>query len=49
MNCGSEELNHSPYKPDMAISDYLAFKNLKNLIGHRFSSNSEVTVPVSYW
>jgi hypothetical protein len=27
----------------------LAFKNLKNLIGHRFSSNSEVTVPVSYW
>jgi hypothetical protein len=41
--CGFIELNHRPYSPDRAPSDYLLFGKLKSdLRGRRFNEDSEV-------
>ena len=29
--CKFEQLNHPPYSPDLALSDYYLFRNLKSL------------------
>ena len=40
---GFESLQHLPYSPDLAPSDYYLFSNLKRwLYGRRFESNEEV-------
>lgn len=40
---GFTEINHPPYSPDLAPSDYFLFKNLKkNLRGRRFSTDEEM-------
>jgi hypothetical protein len=39
----SEVLEHAPYSPDIAPSDYLLFSSLKDALGsHQFTSNQEV-------
>ena len=38
--CKFEQLNHPPYSPDLASSDYYLFRNLKNKTNHPISSNS---------
>ena len=39
--CGFVELNHPPYSPDLAPSDYFHFGNLKKfLCGRRFPDNA---------
>lgn len=49
-DCGFEELNHSPYSPDVAPSDGFLFRNLKkHLRGRRFSSYNEFKGNVSLW
>ncbi|XP_015794241.1 histone-lysine N-methyltransferase SETMAR-like [Tetranychus urticae] len=41
---GFQPLDHPPYSPDLAPSDYFLFKNLKySLKGKRFDSETEVT------
>ena len=41
--CGFEQLNHPPYSPDLAPSDYFLFRNLKShLRGNRYSNNAEI-------
>jgi histone-lysine N-methyltransferase SETMAR len=41
--CGVQELNHPPYSPDLAPSDYFLFSKLKsNLRGKKFTSDEEV-------
>lgn len=41
--CGFTEVNHPPYSPDLAPSDYFLFPNLKKeLRGRRFMDNSDV-------
>ena len=41
--CGFVELNHPPYSPDMAPSDYFLFRNLtKFLCEQRFPDDSAV-------
>ena len=43
-DCEFEELNHSPYSPDLATSDYFLFRNLKKTFrGQHFSSNEDLT------
>lgn len=40
---GYELVQHPPYSPDLAPSDYYLFPNLKRMLqGTRFHSNSEV-------
>jgi len=41
-DCGFIHMNHPPYSPDLAPSDYYLFRNLKNMCGRRFSSNEEL-------
>jgi histone-lysine N-methyltransferase SETMAR len=42
-----ELLEHPPYSPDLALSDFFLFPNLKLfLAGLRFSSNQEATAAV---
>ena len=42
-NCGFELLDHPPYSPDLAPSDYHLFPNLKkSLAGSRYASDDEV-------
>lgn len=42
-DCGFEQVNHPPYSPDLAPSDYYLFRDLKkHLAGKRFASDSEV-------
>lgn len=42
--CGFVELNHPPYSPDLAPSDFFLFPNLKKkLRGKRFSDDNELT------
>ena len=41
--CGFQQLNHPPYSPDLAPSDYFLFRVMKKfLCGKRFSSDEEV-------
>lgn len=45
---GFEEINHPPYSPDLAPSDYFLFSNLKkDLRGRRFSSDEEMKAAVN--
>jgi histone-lysine N-methyltransferase SETMAR len=41
--CGFQELNHTPYSPDLVPSDYFLFSKLKSdLRGKKFTSDEEV-------
>jgi histone-lysine N-methyltransferase SETMAR len=41
--CGFQELNHPPYSPDLAPSDYFLFSKLKSdLHGKKITSYEEV-------
>ncbi|CAG5008678.1 unnamed protein product [Parnassius apollo] len=45
--CGFTEVQHPPYSPDMAPSDYYLFPNLKrDLRGTKFSSDEELQAAV---
>uniref|UniRef100_A0A8D2KSQ6 Tc1-like transposase DDE domain-containing protein n=1 Tax=Varanus komodoensis TaxID=61221 RepID=A0A8D2KSQ6_VARKO len=47
-DCGFEEINHPPYSPDLAPSDYYLFPNLKkDLCGKRFSNDEELKVAIN--
>ena len=42
-DCGFELIDHPPYSPDLAPSDYLLFPNLKkHLAGKRYESDDDV-------
>jgi hypothetical protein len=48
--CGFQQLNHPPYSPDLAPSDYFLFRVMKNIFrGKRFSSDEEVKEAVTTW
>jgi histone-lysine N-methyltransferase SETMAR len=48
--CGFEQLDHPPYSPDLAPSDYYLFRQLKlPLRGRRFSDDSELKDAVEQW
>jgi histone-lysine N-methyltransferase SETMAR len=43
-------LDHPPYSPDLALSAYHLFPQLKKqLIGHHFLSNAKVTAAAETW
>ena len=43
LDCGFTELNHPPYSPDLAPSDYYLFSKLKSdLRGKKFTSDDEI-------
>ena len=47
---GFRYLDHPPYSPDLALSNYHLFHGLKNqLKGRHFSSDVEVTAAVETW
>lgn len=47
---GFELLDHPPYSPDLAPSDYRLFPKLKeHLRGKKFSSDNEVMMSVNQW
>ena len=47
---GFQCLDHPPYSPDLALSDYHLFPGLKKqLKGHHFMSNAEVIAAVEIW
>lgn len=47
-DCGFEEINHPPYSPDLAPSDYYLFPNLKkDLRGKRFSDDEELKAAIN--
>ena len=42
-DCGFEEIQHPPYSPDLAPSDYFLFPDLKKCFrGKRFSDDEEL-------
>jgi len=48
--CGFQQLNHPPYSPDLAPSDYFLYRVMKNFFrGKRFSSDEEVKEAVTTW
>ena len=48
--CGFQQLNHPPYSPDLAPSDYFLFRVMKEFLrSKRFSSDEEVKEPVTTW
>jgi histone-lysine N-methyltransferase SETMAR len=48
--CGFQQLNHPPYSPDLAPSDYFLFQVMKKFLwGKRFSSDEEVKEAVTTW
>jgi histone-lysine N-methyltransferase SETMAR len=48
--CGFQQLNHPPYSPDLATSDYFLFRVMKKFLrGKRFSSDEEVKETVTTW
>jgi len=48
--CGFQQLNHPPYSPDLAPSDYFLFQVTKKFLwGKRFSSDEEVKEAVTTW
>lgn len=47
---GYELVDHPPYSPDLAASDFFLFPNLKNWLGgRRFASNDEVMTETSHY
>ena len=45
-----EQLNHLPYSPDLAPSDYYLFRNLKSqLHGTRFQDDDELKAATEAW
>jgi len=47
---GFQRLDHPPYSPDLASSDYHLFPGLKKqLKGRHFSSNAEVIAAAETW
>ena len=44
-DCGFELVDHPPYSPDLASSDYFLFPNVKNphLVGKQYQTDDEVT------
>ena len=45
-----EQLNHPPYSPDLAPSDYYLFRNLKShLRGTRFQDDDELKAATEAW
>ena len=45
--CGFELIDHPPYSPDLAPSDYFLFPNLKkHLAGKRYESDDDVIFAV---
>uniref|UniRef100_A0A1B6IFY2 Histone-lysine N-methyltransferase SETMAR n=1 Tax=Homalodisca liturata TaxID=320908 RepID=A0A1B6IFY2_9HEMI len=47
---GWEQLDHPPYNPDLAPSDYHLFLHLKtHLAGKRHSNDEEVKMSVQQW
>lgn len=47
-DCGFEEINHPPYSPDLAPSDYYLFPNLKkDLRGKRFVDDEELKAAIN--
>ena len=48
--CKLEQLNHQPYSPDLALSDYYLFRNLKShLRGTRFLGDDELKAATEAW
>ena len=48
--CKFEQLNHPPYSPDLAPSDYYLFRNLKShLHGTRFRDDDELKAATEAW
>src|SRR5215471_12603495 len=48
--CEFQQLNHPPYSPDLAPSDYFLFRVMKKFLrGKRFSSDEEVKEAVTTW
>jgi histone-lysine N-methyltransferase SETMAR len=48
--CGFQQLNHPPYSPDLAPSDYFLFRVMnKFLRGKRFSTDEKVKEAVTTW
>jgi histone-lysine N-methyltransferase SETMAR len=48
--CGFQQLNHPPYSPDLALSDYFLFRVMKKFLRvKRFSSDEEVKEAVTTW
>jgi hypothetical protein len=48
--CGFQQLNHPPYSPDQAPSDYFLFRIMKKFLrGKRLSSDEEVKEAVTTW
>lgn len=48
--CGFEQLNHPPYSPDLAPSDYYLFRNLKShLRGTRFANDDDLKATTEAW
>ena len=48
--CGFQQLNHPPYSPDLAPSDYFLFRVMKKFLrAKRFSSDEEVKEAVTTW
>ena len=49
-NCGFEQLNHPPYSPDLAPSDFYLFRLLKKeLRGRRFRDDNELKSTTEGW
>jgi len=47
---GFQRLDHPPYSPDLAPSDYHLFSGLKKqLKGHHFSSDAEIIAAAETW
>ena len=48
--CKFEQLNHPPYSPDLAPSDFYLFRNLKsNLRGTRFPDDDDLKATTEAW
>ena len=48
--CHFEQLDHPPYSPGLAPSDYYLFRHLKKqLLGTRFFDDDEVTINTEAW
>jgi len=48
--CGFQQLNHPPYIPDLAPSEFFLFWVMKKFLrGKRFSSDEEVQEAVTTW
>ena len=48
--CKIEQLNHKPYSPDLALSDYYLFRNLKShFCGMRFRDDDELKAATEAW